>query len=92
MNNMTRKIAMSLVAAGILAAPVAFAQTQTEQPTSPSMSSDEMQGMMQGGDMMGMMNMMTQMNEMMQTCNQMMKAAMPDEETPAGDEAQPDRG
>ncbi|MFU0505308.1 hypothetical protein [Pseudaminobacter sp. NGMCC 1.201702] len=89
MNKMIRKIAMSLVAAGILAAPVAFAQTQTEQPTSPSMNSDEMQGMMQGGDMMGMM---TQMNEMMQTCNEMMKAMQSDKETPAGEGAQPNNG
>lgn len=91
MNKMTRKIAMSLVAAGVLAAPVAFAQSQTEEPTSPSMNSDEMQGMMQGGDMMGMMNMMTQMNEMMQSCNEMMKAMQSDDEAPAG-EAQPDKG
>jgi hypothetical protein len=32
--------------------------------------------MMQGGDMMGMMNMMTQMNKMMELCNKMMEASM----------------
>jgi protein CpxP len=93
MNTITKTVARSIVAAGLVTAPVAFAQSQTEEPAAPSMNSDDMQGMMQGGgDMMGMMNMMTQMNEMMQTCNQMMKAMQSDEETPAGEGAQPDNG
>jgi hypothetical protein len=32
-------------------------------------------GMMGGGDMKGMMNMMTQMNQMMRSCNKMMQSS-----------------
>lgn len=41
---------------------------------------------MQGGDtqgMGGMMGMMSAMTEMMQTCNKMMQAALPDQKRPA---------
>lgn len=48
----------------------------------PAMKPNDMDQMMQGGgdNMMGMMNMMTQMNDMMSACTKMMLAVAPEEE------------
>lgn len=43
------------------------------QPPSGAMKGDDMMG---GGDMKGMMNMMTQMSQMMESCNKMMQSSM----------------
>lgn len=83
-------IAAAIIASGLIGAPVALAQSQTDQmPKSeaPAMSPNGMpdmkQGMMpdmkQGGDMMGMMTMMSQMQAMMEACTKMMQAMTPGE-------------
>lgn len=46
-------------------------------------------GMMGGGDMMGMMGMMGEMNRMMGNCNRMMESAM--QHTPAKPDAAPEK-
>ena len=53
--------------------------TSPDTGTMPDMQNSDMSGMMGGGDMqqggmMGMMQMMAQMNQMMATCNTMMTA------------------
>lgn len=91
MMNRTKTIAAAIIAAGLVGAPVAFAQSQPGQaPESetPAMSPNEMEDMMQGGGMMGMMNMMSQMSEMMGACTKMMQAMTPGTETP-GDGEEP---
>lgn len=75
-----RIAAVAIIATGLAGAPVVFAQDQTDQ--APTMNQDDMGDMMQGGDMSGMMNMMSQMGEMMEACTKMMQAATPDDATP----------
>lgn len=78
---MSRKAIGAAVIAMLLAAPVALAQTQG-QPTQPPKTMPNT-GMMNQGDMSGMMgqggmmDMMTQMNEMMESCNKMMQTMAP---------------
>jgi hypothetical protein len=92
MNRTFNAMAVALALAGLAGAPLAFAQNNRDakQPTRPN----GMQEMMQGtqGDGMGMMNMMTQMNQMAETCNKMMQAMLPNQEKPAGEEKQPNKG
>ncbi|MFG1423152.1 hypothetical protein [Roseixanthobacter liquoris] len=57
-------LAFALVGGLALASPL-YAEYA---PSGPTKGSD----MMGGGDMKGMMNMMTRMNQMMETCNKMM--------------------
>ena len=76
-------------AAGLIATSGAFAQN-ADRPAKgdvPAAAQDNMQGMTgggsgQGGDMMGMMNMMAQMNEMMGPCTKMMQAMAPNQNAP----------
>jgi predicted lipid-binding transport protein (Tim44 family) len=83
MKKTTRSIALVITAAALIS-PLAFAQTEGQQPQAEAPSaqpenSQGMGGMMQGmqhGEMMPMMTMMTQMNEMMGTCTKMMQASM----------------
>ena len=75
-----RTAALAIVAIGLAGAPVVFAQDQTDE--APAMNQEDMKGMMQGGEMGGMMGMMSQMGEMMSACTKMMQAMTPDEETP----------
>lgn len=100
MNKLTKILAMMVAAAGLLGTSVVYAQDQADQSQSqkPPMNSEDMQEMMKGMQgnggmgMMPMMNMMSQMSDMMQTCNKMMQAKMSDQETPAQDDEQPDKG
>jgi len=85
MTRLTSTAALAILAAILAGAPVTFAQDQPgQEPESeaPAMDQDEMQDMMGGGDIMGMMNMMTQMNEMMGACTKMMQAMTPGEGMP----------
>ena len=75
-----RITAVAIIATGLAGAPFVFAQSQPDQ--TPPMNQEDMQDMMRGGDMMGMMNMMSQMGEMMGACTKMMQAMTPDDETP----------
>ena len=71
--------ALAIIAIGLAAAPAVFAQNesgQVPQVETPAAKPGDMEGMM-GGDMSGMMNMMTQMNEMMSACTKMMQAMTP---------------
>ena len=80
MKKMTRNAAVALTAAGLLTAPLAFAQEEGDEPQGEETQGTQgMEGMegMQGG--MGMMPMMAQMNEMMETCTKMMQAQMDDQ-------------
>jgi protein CpxP len=93
MNTLSKTVATVIAVAGFASASVAFAQKDPDEkrPAEPN----EMQDMMQGNGGMGMMpmmNMMTQMNEMMGTCNQMMKTMLPSQEKPATEQDQPDKG
>ena len=78
--------AVAIIATGLAGAPMVFAQDQTDQ--APAMNQDDMQDMMRGGNMGGMMNMMSQMGEMMDACTKMMQAMTPDEATP-GEKEEP---
>lgn len=96
MNRMSKTAAIAFAVAGLAAAPFAFAQDEpdTNQPAAPQDMQEMMKGMQGNGGtgMMGMMNMMTQMNQMMGTCNTMMQAMLPNQEKPAGEEKQPNKG
>lgn len=79
------KAALTTLAAGLFSVTAVLAQDQGEKTAPgqmPKMDSDQMHGMQGGdmGDMMGMMGMMSAMTEMMQTCNKMMQAALPQKE------------
>jgi hypothetical protein len=88
MNSAAKTLSATLIAIGLAGTSSGFAQNQSGQPRQtepPAAESDEMQDMMQGGDMsgmMGMMQMMTQMNEMMGACTKMMQAMTPGEKKP----------
>lgn len=72
MRTMTKTLAAALVATGLLGIPAVLAQNQPDQaPQSEAPMMNDMEGMMPGGGMMGMMS---QMNEMMATCTEMMQA------------------
>lgn len=90
MNRMSKTIAIAATVAGLAAAPIAFAQDDTD--TGQPAQSQGAQEMMQDGDMpmMGMMGMMAKMNEMMSTCNTMMQAMKSDMPSEGGE--QPDNG
>ena len=71
---MTPFAAAIVVAGGIAATSAGFAQNPP--PSTPAPQGQGMMGGQQGqGNMGDMMNMMTQMNDMMATCNNMMKSA-----------------
>lgn len=79
----TRSIGVAITAAALIS-PLAFAQTEPQQPQAqtPSAQSEDTQGM--GGMVQGMQNgemmpMMSQMNEMMEGCMKMMQAHMDQE-------------
>lgn len=93
MNRTSKTSAVAFVIAGLAAAPVAFAQDNTEpkQPATPKDKQEMMQGT-QGIGGMGMMGKMNQMNQMAETCNKMMQAMLPSQEKPAGEEKQPNKG
>ena len=95
---MTRKktILAALGAAAVLGASAVYAQDQPEQPPqaeAPAMQPETMPGGMMRDQqgMMPMMGMMAEMQDMMRTCNEMMKAMMPDESRPAPQD-RPDGG
>ena len=90
MNSISKTVGLAIMAVGLAAALPVFAQSETEQTPqaeTPAMKPGEMEGMMGGGEMSGMMNMMTQMNEMMGACTKMMQAMIPDAATPDESEA-----
>ncbi len=90
MNSISKTVGLAIMAVGLAAALPVFAQSETEQTPqaeTPAMKPGDMEGMMGGGDMSGMMNMMTQMNEMMGACTKMMQAMIPDAVTPDESEA-----
>lgn len=67
------------LAAGAAIGPAAYADaTHHSGSTEGTAPQGEMMGpdMMPDGDMMGMMNMMKEMTQMMETCNKMMQSAM----------------
>ena len=78
MRKTTRTIAIAITAAALMS-PLAFAQTEGQQPQAeaPSAEPENAQGMggmeqgMQDGEMMPMM---AQMHEMMEACMKMMQA------------------
>lgn len=73
-----RRSTKTFAAAAAFAAGLATMPLHAQDPKESS-SGATMEGGMMGQDgMAGMMNMMTQMNEMMTTCNQMMQAKMDD--------------
>lgn len=74
--NLKSLLATSTLLAGLVAAPALYAQDEPATSQSPMTGQGMMGqgGMMQGGQ--GMMNMMGQMSEMMETCNEMMKGMM----------------
>jgi hypothetical protein len=74
--NLKSLLAASTLLSGLVAAPVLYAQDEpaTSQPPMTGQGMMGQGGMMQGGQ--GMMNMMGQMSEMMETCNEMMKGMM----------------
>ncbi len=77
MKNTSRTVGLAIMAIGLAAAIPVFAQSATEtapQADAPAMKPNDMGQMMEGG---GMMNMMTQMNEMMSACTKMMQAMTP---------------
>lgn len=75
MRTMTKTLAAAILTTGLLGIPAVFAQNQADQaPQSEAPMMNDMDGMMQGGGMMGMMS---QMNEMMATCTEMMRAMAP---------------
>jgi hypothetical protein len=95
MNRTSKSIAIALTLAGLAGAPLAFAQNDKDakQPAQPNGMQEMMQGTQGGGmGMMPTMNMMTQMNQMAATCNQMMQTMLPNQEKPAGEEKQPNKG
>lgn len=69
--NLKCLFAASALFAGLIAAPALYAQDDSAGSQRPMMGQGDV---MQGGQ--GMMNMMGQMSEMMETCNQMMKGMM----------------
>jgi hypothetical protein len=83
---LTKAAAISVLAVGLVASAAAAQDaTGPAQGGMPMMNDDHMRNM-QGGDsqgMGGMMGMMSAMTEMMQTCNKMMQAALPDQKRPA---------
>lgn len=84
----TKAAVLAVLATGLLSVTTVVAQDQGEKTTPgqmPMMNSDQMQDMQRGGmgGMMGMMGMMSAMTDMMQTCNKMMQAALPQEEPAA---------
>ncbi len=92
MNRTSKAVAVALALAGLAGAPWAFAQNDRDakQPTQPNGMQEMMQGMQ--GDGTGMTDMMTQMTRMAETCNKMMQAVLPNQEKPADQEKQPDKG
>jgi hypothetical protein len=83
MNGATKTVAFAIIAIGLAGVPAVLAQhQQAPEAEAPAAKPDDMQDMMQGGDMMGMMNMMKQMNEMMGACTKMMQAMTTGEKTP----------
>lgn len=88
MNGTSKTIAIATAVAGLAVTPIALAQSGPE-PKQKDQSQGEQQ-MMQGGlGMIPMMGMMTQMNEMMSTCNKVMQSMMP--ETPSQDGKEADK-
>ena len=90
MNSISKTLGLAIMAVGLAAALPVFAQNETgqaPQAETPAMKPGDMEGMMGGSDMSGMMNMMTQMNEMMGACTKMMQAMIPDATTPDDGEA-----
>lgn len=74
--NLKTLMSTAAVVAALAGGPVVYAYAETPmQNESGGMMQDGQGGMMQGGQggMMGMMNMMQQMNQMMETCNNMMQ-------------------
>ncbi|RDL48024.1 hypothetical protein BLJAPNOD_05251 [Ensifer sp. M14] len=92
MNRTSKTIATMFTLAALAAAPIALAQN--EPGAKPPAASENMQDMMKDGGtgMMPMMNMMTQMNDMMGACTKMMQAMMPTTDTAPKDGKQPDKG
>ncbi|APH74931.1 hypothetical protein BSQ44_25950 (plasmid) [Aquibium oceanicum] len=74
-----RRSTKTFAAAPAFAAGLATIPLHAQDPKESS-SSATMEGGMMGQD--GMAGMMTQMNEMMTTCNQMMQAKMDDADVP----------
>ena len=96
---MFKPIQATALVAALLAAPVALAQGPgNDRDADAPMDSEMMPGMpdqegmagMMDQDMTGMMPMMQQMGEMMETCNTMMQAMIDHSETPATEPSAPD--
>ncbi len=80
MSKLATLFATPVIATSLLGATALFAAEQSGQPAPtqvPAAGSSDMHGMMQGGDMSKMdqmMGMMEQMNRMMAECTNMMKS------------------
>lgn len=86
MQKLTTISAVTVVLFGLAGAPASIAQDQAAPaPETEAPAAAPNDDMMRGGDMGGMMGMMTQMNDMMEACTKMMQAKTPDSEDEPGD-------
>jgi len=80
---MLLKLKLAVLSAMLIAGFGLGSYANADQTPAPAQTTPTSPGMMQGGDMKGMGDMMGEMTKMMSLCNQMMQSAMQHPATPA---------